>query len=501
MVSNFFKNNTDSLIASIVGFIIILLFTRYGGIGISPDSIEYVSVARNLIVGNGFTEYSGSPMVAFPLFYPFFLAAVMFITQHDIISLAPYLNGFLFATLILLSGIIIEKFKYKTKIYKRILLVIIVICPALIEIYTMLWSESLFILFILIFILLFHKYLLKHNIWSLVSAALIASIAFDTRYAGITLVASGVVLIFFDKYLKWNRKLVHILIFGSIGISLVGANLLRNIFENELVTGMRQNGITPLEKNIEYTGTVFSDWINLQFGGVWLFEILAIATLILFIFFFIRNINHWKSYYTFENITVAFFLVYVIFIILSSTFSRYETINNRLLAPAFLPLLWVSTCQIPKWRKKMPHRKLNWIFLAFSLGIATFLISSYYAINKDNLSYMNETGIPGFSEDTWTKSKLVNYLQKNDEVFKKGLTIYTNHCEAVYLLAGHSVNTLPERVYLENVEEFKLSKKSLLIWFNLDPDPEILNLKEIGNYKKMTRIKSFSDGAIYMLEN
>jgi len=501
MLANYFKKNIDSLIASAVGFTIIMLFTHYGGIGISPDSIAYTSVSRSLISGNGFTEFSGGPLVAFPLFYPFFLGLVMFVTQTDIILIAPVLNGLMFATIIFLSGTLLEHFKYKTNWYKRIILVIITLSPSLIEIYSMLWSETLFILLAVIFILLFHRYFKTHTTTSLVIAALVAAMTFDTRYAGITLIATGCVLIFFDKNLSWKRKLNHTLIFGSIGISFTVLNLIRNYFETQSVTGMRQKGITALSENIEYSGNVFSDWFTFHFEGHLFFEIIAVSVMVLFLVFFIRNINHWKSYYTYENIAVSFFIVYVLFIVISSTISRYETINNRLLAPAFLPLLWISTCQIPKWRNYMPHQKLKWIFFAFSLGIGIVIIGSYFAINRENLSYINETGIPGYSEDIWRKSQIVNYLQKHDELFESDSTIYTNHSPAVYFLTKHSVSTLPERVYKNEVDEFKQTSYCLLVWFNLDHDPDLLTLKEIRKYKKVEQIKSFSDGAIFVLRN
>lgn len=495
------KKNIDTLIASAVGFILVILYTQYGGIGISPDSIAYTCASRNFIATGSFTDIIGLPLVAFPLFYPFFLSCIMFVTQTDIITIAPYLNAFLFATVIFLSGLIIEKFKYKTSWYKRILLAIITFSPSLIEIYTMLWSETLFILLILLFILFFHRYFRTHNIVTLVMAAIVAALAFDTRYAGITLVATGCLLIFFDKNLGWKKKTEHTLLFGSIGISLVALNLLRNVLENGLATGMRQKGVTPLSKNIEFSGGVLSDWFTIQFKEQLFFEILAIAIMILFIIFFIRNIRHWKAYYTYENASVAFFIVYVLFIIVSSTISRYETINNRLLAPAFLPALWISTCQIPKWRAKLPHRKLRWIFFAFSVGIGVIVIGSYFAINNENLSYMRETGIPGYTEDTWTKSRIVNYLQKNNEYFNPDSTVYSNHSQAVYFLTNHSVSSLPERVYKHDVKEFKTESPIVLIWFYNDPNPDLLTMKEIRKCKKVERVKSFSDGAIYILKN
>jgi len=501
MFSTGFKRNIDSLIAATIGFVLILLFTQHGGIGISPDSIAYTSAARNLLAGHGFTDYTDNPLVIFPLFYPTFLAVVMLVFQFDVIQLAPYLNALLFATTIFLSGIIIEKFKYKTNLYKRIILAIITLSPSLLEIYTMLWSETLFILFTLIFVLYFHKYLLTHRFSALIKVAIIGAMAFDTRYAGITLIATGVLIMFFDKNLSWRKKAEHILVFGSIGVSLVVINLLRNVVSVGLATGMRQKGITPLIKNLEYSGNVLSNWFSIQFTGSVFFEILALAVMIFFVYYFVKNINHWKSYYTYENIAVSFFIIYVLFIVLSSTFSRYEPINNRLLAPAFLPLLWISTCQIPKWRRYVSHKQLNLILLVFIIGISGVLIGSYFAINRENMSFMQETGIPGYNEDTWQKSNIGNYLQKHPEIFKNDSIIYSNHSQAVYFLTGNSVDGLPERVYKGEVADFKDEDPCILIWFNLDLNPDLLNLREIRKFKKVKRIHTFSDGAIFRLEN
>lgn len=497
---NFLKSNTDSAIAAVVGFVIVLLFSQHNGIGISPDSIAYSSAARNLIAGNGFTDYSDKALVIFPLFYPFFLALVMFITQADIVVIAPYLNGFLFSTVIFLSGVLIENFKYKTKLYKRLLLLLITISPSLIEIYTMLWSETLFIFLSLIFIYTFRTYFHTHSLLSLGVAGLITAFAFDTRYAGITLLATGGLLIFFDKNLSWQNKFLHIIYYGSTSISLVFLNLIRNVWEVGLATGQRQQGITPFSKNVEYSGKVFTDWFSINIENQLYLKIIFVIVLILFIVFFVRNVRHWKAYYTFENIIVSFFLVYVMFIVVSSTISRYEPINNRLLAPAFIPLLLVSTCQIPKWRKLLPKRLLRWVVFAFSIGIGILFAYSFVQINKENLEYMLETGIPGYSEDTWQKSQLVTYLEKHPEIFDADSVVYSNHSQAVYFLTGNRSGTLPERAYKKDVEEFMSETSGILIWFNLDDNPDLLNLKEIGKTMKLKRLKTFRDGAIYKFE-
>ena len=114
---------------------------------------------------------------------------------------------------------------------------------------------------------------------------------------------------------------------------------------------------------------------------------------------------------------------------------------------------------------------------------------------------MQETGIPGYSEDTWQKAHIVTYLQKHPEIFKQDSVIYSNHNQAVYFLTGKSVEVIPERVYKHYVKEFMDYDSCLLIWFNLDLNPDLLTLKEIRKAKKMTQLYSFPDGAIFELKN
>ena len=60
---------SDTLATAIVGFIITYLFTHHSGIGVSPDSIAYVSAARNLLHQGKLMDYTGHPLVDFPAGY------------------------------------------------------------------------------------------------------------------------------------------------------------------------------------------------------------------------------------------------------------------------------------------------------------------------------------------------------------------------------------------------------------------------------------------------
>ena len=203
-----FKKNIDSLIVAIIGAVFVLLLTHHDGIGISPDSIWYASTANAINEGKGFTLFDNSPLIIFPLFYPSFLGSLQFILRIDVVQFAPYLNGVLFAMIIFISGCIIEKVN-RTKWLKWIVLSLIVFSPALLDIYTMLWSETLFVLEILIFVWVCKKYFSTYTLKYLLLLGFIASISSVTRYAGVSVIATGGILLLIDHDRKWKQKIIH----------------------------------------------------------------------------------------------------------------------------------------------------------------------------------------------------------------------------------------------------------------------------------------------------
>lgn len=498
---HFLFKNADALLAAAIGFLVIYLFTRYGGIGVSPDSIVYASVARHLHEGHGLTEFTNRPVVDFPVFYPIFLSLVLFITGQDVIVFAPLLNSLLFAIAIFLCGYIIENFVNRSKIYKWILLCCIVISPTLLEVYSMLWSETIFIILSLLFFITLKKYLRHHSIPSLVGMSVIAALAFDTRYAGITLIGTGGLLILLDKNSTWVKRLTHLFIFVLISISLALLNLIRNSLTTGFAAGMRQKGVTTLSKNIEYFAGVVYDWVGF-FGSHHLFVLfIGIAVMGIFILVFIvRTISH-ENYESYENITGAFFIIYASFILLSSTISRYETINSRLLSPAMIPFFWGITYKIPAWinsiRTPVPKWTARILVTAVILGY--LIVQSGW--DKENFDNINESGIPGYTEDTWEQSPTILYIKKDTALFNPHKLVYSNTNYGIYFYTGKITESLPERVHYKEVKEFFKENNYYLIWFDTDVNPDLLNLDEIGRRKKMTLLHSFSDGAIYYCTN
>src|ERR1700759_3653263 len=110
MKDNIYLKNIDTLIAAIIGFYAIHLFTKYSGVGISPDSIMYASTATNIQAHWSLMTFNETPLVFFPVFSPFFLGVIQFFSNVDPITAGATINSFLFAGVILTTGWILSKF-------------------------------------------------------------------------------------------------------------------------------------------------------------------------------------------------------------------------------------------------------------------------------------------------------------------------------------------------------------------------------------------------------
>jgi len=83
-------------ILGLIGAVVILLLTFSHNTGISPDSVAYISVARNISEGNGFITYDGDYYVLQPPLYPLLLASVYQMFSIDPVVSAGYINSIFF---------------------------------------------------------------------------------------------------------------------------------------------------------------------------------------------------------------------------------------------------------------------------------------------------------------------------------------------------------------------------------------------------------------------
>lgn len=489
----------DTLIACAAAFFAVCLFTSYSGIGISPDSIMYTSAARSFAANGSLLTFNQIPIVDFPVFYPLFLGTIKLITGVDPVVFGAILNSILFASVLFTSGWIMNRFAPSSQLYKWLILIAIVLSPGLLQIYSYLWSETLFILEVLFFIIAFRQYLNTHAGKWLILAATIAAIGCVTRYAAVTIVGTGGLLLLLDRTLTIKKKIGHIIIYGLVSISLLVSNLVYNAFKSGTVTGPREPSITSFGKNVYYFGTVICDWIG--FTPDQYFLATPLASIILLGFIIALAYNYYRRHLnSYENLAITFSLVYGLFIILSSTFSRYERINSRLLSPLYITALWGYTSWVLLWLKSINGKGTRIIVGAILTVLMLGFIGKEFYIDYDryNDQVADDYGAPGYTDASWQESEFANYLRTIDKTqFDPKVNIYTDAHEAVYFFSGISSYLVPHKFFKNDVEKFYKIRRFYLIWFNNLENPELINIKDIQKVKELKLLKKFEDGAVY----
>lgn len=494
---SFLKKNIDSLIAAAAGFFIIFLFTRHSGIGVCPDGVVYTTAAENLKATGKYMDFTHGPVIDFPAFYSIFLSGMMWLTGLKPLVFAPILNAFLFALIIYLSGVIMEQFEYRSKWYKAAILSCIVLSPGLLEDYSMMWSETLFILFLLLFMMTIYRYLRSGSRKALIAAAIITSVACVTRYAGITIIGTGGIIILINNKLSLQKRFADGLIFGAISPLLLIINFWRNYMVSGTITGHREQSITPLITNMHDAGIVFSNWLPFVHENYLTAIVLVIALVTGLLILCARQLVRDHSIFRYESMATAFALLYILFMIVTATVSRFEELNSRFMTPAFIPLLWSGSY----WLVSLSRQSKTFVKKLSLAAMGIFILCSFQynqlAADAETWDGVKDAGIPGYTEDQWTKSETVQFIEKDALPFKKNYTIYSDAYDAIYWFTGKPGKFLPAREYKPGVKAFLDDPHCYMVWFNDGANFDLVDLNFITRVKKMKLVRQFSDGAIY----
>ncbi len=494
IVITFLNNHWDALIASVLGCIVIYCLTRFGGIGISPDSVGYSEAAINLKDKGALLDFNGLALVDFPAGYPLFLSFFYLLTGISPILLSPFINALLYVGVILISSSIMQSFQGVTRWYRIAILILLASSPCLWEVYGMIWSETLFLFLVLFFMLGWKNYSNKKTIFSLLLLALVTACAFVTRFAGITLVATGIALIFFDESISILKKIKHLALFFVGSISFVIINLIRNHYASGTLSGVREKALRTAGENLLDIGSVLGGWFPFigehALAGAIIFCLLVAFAVIQIVYRLIQQ----QFYSKLETVVYGFFLVYSIFIILISSISRFEELSSRLLSPMYIPIIWVSTCWIPNFIQK----KSRTFRIVLLMGTAVFFIAvlkNYYQQNVETWDGIAYAGIPGYSEKQWKESPTIKYINTHKESINGA--IYSDAYDGLYYLTGVKSLPLPHKEIESEKNKFLNNTSLIVVWFKDGVNTDLIDLDYINSHKKLQLTKSFEDGAIY----
>jgi hypothetical protein len=361
----------------------------------------------------------------------------------------------------------------------------------------MIWSETLFLLLSIIFIITAHGYFQTHSLRWLTAMALVAGFSCITRYAGVSLVALGGLLLLCDGRLRWSpRKFGHWGLYAGLAVLPLALNLLRNWRLTQTLTGFREPGQTPFGSNLHMFGSVLCDWLpffNERYG---------VATFVAVVFIlgitgrFVYRLVRRKDIFSYSNLALSYFIVYGGFILFTATVSRFQPLDSRLLSPLFIPWLWGSTSWIPPALRRCRQAWKNLAVVASLVAAACFIYGEIHEF-RDNWEGIHYAGIPGYTETSWKQSETVAFVRSHKDSLEKAGPIYSDAFEGLWFLADMRSDLLPHKDNPEDIRWMMRHEHFTVVWFDDAINWDLIDIDLIRTRKELVKELHFKDGAIY----
>jgi hypothetical protein len=170
----------------------------------------------------------------------------------------------------------------------------------------------------------------------------------------------------------------------------------------------------------------------------------------------------------------------------------------RLLSPLYLSCLLPLTFVTPWVISKLNGWKRYGLISVF---VILFVVINYYQYKDNRVFYQaaTEAGLPGYAEDSWRNSPILNYIKSDKKRFKEGTKIYSDGNEAVYLFTGLQADLVPHVESKGDYENFKEEQQNdyYLVWFYDCADPEYVSLQKLLKENYYVELASAPEGRLY----
>jgi hypothetical protein len=524
------------LLLALLAMLIVLLATRFG-IGINPDSTVYLDAAHNLLNGRGLVALTGrgefQPLTHYPPLYPALIALLARVGSllggFPIEGAARLLNSLLFGANVFLVGIAIRSYARDSYWLPIIGSSLTLTAPDIAGIHTFALTEGLFIFLLLSGMVLLCRFIeTKRRPW-LIGCAAVVAMAFLTRYVGVTLVFTGVLVLLFVNGRTFRRRCFDALTFGLIACAPMALWAVRNM---RAVDGMTDREISfhpvRLRQIVAGLSTV-STWLLL--GKVrtdyriifFVFELATAGFVVVYLLRRSRNarikydhtdngataaekMSKGRSSSSLPIIIIVFVVIYVAFLIFTAFFIDADTVLDlRALVPVHVvAIVLVSGLA---WREVASFNEVRSIRIAF-VALAIILIGSYSIRSAGWFMQARHDG-QGYASRAWKESETVAYVKN----LPLGTPIYSNGYDAIYYLTKRPAIYVPEKVIhgsgrenqkyaaeVESMQKAMIERGGLLVYFNTLQERWFLpSESDLRSQLHLTEMLTASDGSIYHL--
>ena len=235
---------------AILGAALILTRQVNYGVGVSTDSLAYLTDAEYIAAGDS-PPLSNSP----PLFSA--MLALAALLGFDPIGAGAWINAAAFGMTVFLCGVWLRR---KTQSAFAVIWAsaALAAAPPLIHITPWVLPEPLFVLLATSALFSLDAFIETRRRRVLALAAVLASLAFLTRYQGVALIGTGVILLLFQRNAPFVHRAKESVVYAAVAGAPACAWLLRNLLLHGFLTNhSRYQPLYSLSQNIESAAAEF----------------------------------------------------------------------------------------------------------------------------------------------------------------------------------------------------------------------------------------------------
>ncbi len=508
------------LLIGFIGFLFLFWATSNYGVGLSGDSVDYIKWARNLVENHSFSKQDGSLLIMWPPLYPISIACFKLCGVNDFLAVR-LISTISFGLIIFLSGLLI--LKYSGSLFFAIICSLCaLLSKPLMAACSWAWSEPLFILLMMIFLLLVPDIINRPTFKSTLLLAIVTSAFCLTRYIGVVLLPVGAIVLFYGIK-HFRKKWIFTIFWGIVSLILPGIWILRNHILTGTFTGVRPAAKVTFFENIQLTGNVIGSWlIPLDFKNPvsgWLFFILVCIFILALFVFIAHKIIKSKEFDWLLIIVFLFIFIYMATIIYAVTKTSMDFLDDRLLSPVYPAIVICLGVVLTKllgpnlkFSQTEKHSAQRIIRYGFLVGIGTGILLDSGLIWAAQIQWRLSNEGVGFANVQYKNSQTIAWLKVN---LLKG-RIYTNDPPCMYILAGidsymvptkldyfKNLNPSDQNALVQQILKFKSSLESeenvYLVWIFYNERKYLYTPVQLQEFCTTKVIKKFDDGYVIAL--
>jgi hypothetical protein len=498
------------LLPALIGVVLILLSTGRYGIGVSPDSVGYVAVARSLAAGKGAVLYDGSPLVDQPPLYPAMLAVIRVIFRIDPLAGSRFANAILFGLMVYLAGWVAMRQRPSSLFYAACAALATLFSRVLFTIGVMAWTEMLFAVLTLLFLVAAGKYRRSGDRSAVVWMGVLAGLACLTRYVGITLILSAFLVILLTRTNRPRSRWTHAALFMLIAVLPFALWIVRNRVVSGTPLGERAPATFPLPLSLQFTWRTFASWYLPVWATPhrWISAGLGAFVLGLAALGAVARRKRTEDGESDVSIPLFFIVVYVGVLVWTSSIAAYDRIGDRLLAPVFVPatllLLQLLRAAPGFFKRRWAGRAC--VVVVSALVLAT--LGSWAMTARSNAAYRAKVGAGGYNMAEWQENRFCESLRSHG--IPRGHAVYSNAPDAVYFFTNVPTMKSPlkkastARKWVTDAERpekpWPDKSPAVLVWFQTKYKREQFAPEELESFARMQTVSVFPDGMIYLVQ-